>query len=284
VTDAAAHPDDQHKFQQAMNLVQSMNVEEAYEGVLRPLGRRRVLADLEKNCDLNTLMMAANTARQVRLTDLVDDTLKPLAKRQSAAVLTRTKPDGNEINQVYNLAQTLAMPELTEDVVKPAMRKLCQASKDGKPDLSHLSQTIHLIKSLGMKEAVPLALQGALAKEVDVWARATAVLFVAEAGTKDDLAKLEPLLKDTTGCGACGINAITINAELRDVVLAAQISAAGEKLEDYGFPYFKIIPGMKPADTSPGCMGFSSAAEREAAVKKWKDFQASRKKGEKSPG
>jgi hypothetical protein len=76
----------------------------------------------------------------------------------------------------------------------------------------------------------------------------------------------------------CGINSMTIHAELRDVVLVGLVSASGQNLADYGFPYFQLIPGIKPADVSPSCMGFPSGTEREAALKKWQGWAAGKKK------
>jgi hypothetical protein len=277
VAEAAAHPEDQGKFQLALNLAQALSLEEGYEGVLRPAARRRILADLEQPGDLNRLAQAAQLARQLRLTDTIEDTLKPLARRQAAALLDQA-PDANRINQVYSLAQTLATPELTQDVVKPALLKLCQTARGKPPDPGAFPQTMNLIKALRLKEAVPLALEGALAKGVNTWTRGTAIFFVAEHGAKEDMGRLEPLLKDTTSCGSCGINSTTIHSELRDVVLAALLFANGQNLADYGFPYFRLIPGIKPSDVSASCMGFAGNADREAALKKWQEWSASRKK------
>jgi hypothetical protein len=92
------------------------------------------------------------------------------------------------------------------------------------------------------------------------------------------VARLEPLLKDTTNCGAWSVNSTMINAEVRDVALAALIVANDQKLADYGFPCAKFFGGNKPTDIPPSCMGFPSKTEREAALKKWKEWSASRKK------
>jgi hypothetical protein len=150
--------------------------------------------------------------------------------------------------------------------------------RDRPADPATFPQTIQLARSLGLKEAVPLALQGARARAIDPWNRSTAVLFVGDFGTPEEVARLEPLLKDTSSCGAAGINAITVNAEMRDVVLAALVFHSGQSLADYGFPYFNLVAGVKPSDTSPGCMGFADSASREAALKKWQAWSASHKK------
>jgi hypothetical protein len=275
---ASQHPDDVNKFNQAVQLAQFLNLEGAFEGALRPAGRRRILADLEKApADAGKLVEAAQVAQQLRLQDVADDTLKPLARRL-AKDLVKDAPDANRICQVHNLAQSLALAELNEDAVKPALRKLLQASGDRLPAEPAFAQILQLARTLRMKEAVPVALRGALTKTLNPYMRSTAVFFVGEFGGKDDLTRLEPLLAETASVGGCGINSVSIQSELRDVVLAALVSASGQSLADYGFPYFRIIPGIKPADTSPSCAGFAGAADREAALKKWRQWSAARKK------
>jgi hypothetical protein len=275
---AAAAPNDLNKFNQAIHLAQYLNLEGVFEGALRPAGRRRILADLEQApSDTNKLVAAAQMAQQLRLQDVAEETLKPLARRL-AKDLAKEAPDANRISQVHTLAQSLALAELTEDAVKPALRKLFQTSGDRLPPEATFGQILQLARALHMKEAVPMALRGALTKTLNPFNRATAIFFVGELGGKEDHARLEPLLKDTASVGSCGINSMTIQSELRDVTLAALVAAGGQQPADYGFPYFRLIPGIKPADTSPSCTGFASAADREAAQKKWREWSASRKK------
>jgi hypothetical protein len=276
--EAAQHPEDQNKFYQAVNLAQYLNLEGAFEGALRPAGRRRILADLEKApTDPNRLVMAAQLAQQLRLQDVAEDTLKPLARRL-AKDLAGQQPDVARLTQVHSLAQALSLSELTEDAVKPALRRLQQTTGNRNPEEASFAPLMQLLRTLRMKEGVPLALRGAQAKGLNAYTRCNAIFFIGDVGTKEDVAKLEPLLKETTGVGTCGINSITIHAELRDVALATMVHASGENLADYGFPYFRIIVGIKPWDTSAGCLGFASAADREAALKKWQQHSASKNK------
>jgi hypothetical protein len=275
---AALHPEDNNKFHQAIHMAQYLNLDAAFEGALRPAGRRRILADLEQGpAEPNRLVNAAQLAQQLRLQDVAEDTLKPLARR-FAKDLVGKPPDAQHITQVHNLAQSLGLADLTENAVKPALRKLLTASNDGTPQEASFNQILQLTRTLQMKEGVPLAVRGALNKSFNTSTRSVAMFFIAEFGAKTDVARLEPLLKETAKVGSCGINSITIHAELRDVALAALIFASGQSLADYGFPYFRIVVGIKPSDTSPGCMGFANAADRDAAQKKWREWQAGKKR------
>ena len=38
----------------------------------------------------------------------------------------------------------------------------------------------------------------------------------------------------------------------------ALLVANGQNLADYGYPYFQIVQGVQPFQTSPGCVGFAS--------------------------
>jgi hypothetical protein len=278
VVQSALHLENRDRFQQAIHLAQYLGLEAALEGALRPAGRRRILADLEQGpTDPQRLVAAAQLAQQLRLSDVAEDTLKPLARRL-AGQLGSGPADATRIFQVHSLAQALAMPELNEAAVRPALRQLLQATGDRTPDEAAFSQTLQLARSLRMKEAVPLAVRGALAGGFNSYTRSSAILFVGDVGSREDVGRLAPLLKDTTSVGTCGVNSMTLHGELRDVALAALVFASGQSLADYGFPYFQLVVGIRPSDTSPSCMGFASAADREAALKKWQQWSATRKK------
>lgn len=278
IAEMAGQGADQNKIQQAMYLAQFLNMEAAYEGVLRPAARRLILADLEQaDVNFNNLLRSAQLAQQLRMSDLMNDTFKPVVRRH-VLPLKDQPPDANRIQQAFHIAQALGEQDLIKEAIKPAFGKLCQAAKDKKPDPGSFNGLLNLARSLGAKEAVPMVLQGALAKEIQPWDRATAAFMVGEHGTKEEVAKLEGLLKDTANCGSCGVNSTTINAELRDVALAMLIFRSGQSLADYGFPYFQIVPGANPFQSSPCFMGFSGSSDRDVAFKKWQAHQAASKK------
>jgi HEAT repeat protein len=275
MAEQCAKATDVNQIQQLVYLAQALNADSVFEGALRPAARRLILADLEQPDDFNRLSRSAQIASQVRLTDLMDNTLKPVVRRQ-AAPLKDQPPDANRINQVYQLAQTLGMKDVIDDSVKPAFLRLCAASR--KPEPGTFSGMLNLARALKIKEAIPMALQGASAKDIQAWERAAALFFIGEVGTKEDIARLEPLLKDTSGCGDCGINSTTLHAEIRDVALGVMVHKSGQSLAEYGFPYFQIVALADPFQSAPCFMGFPGNSERDAALKKWQAYQASRKK------
>lgn len=268
IADAAQHPDDENSFNNALNMARQLNMQEAIEAVLRPAARQRILALLEKPLDLNRLSTVIYQARNVELGDLIEDTLKPIFTKQATTLLA--DPDINRIQQFYNLAQSLGGNDLIATVVKPAFVKLLKTMA-ARPALDpSITNQFHLAKQLGvMPDMLPLARKAALAKELPGYGRGLAILAVIEFGTKDDLAALEPLLKDTTTVGSMGLNSSTVTAEIRDVVLGATLFKSGKSLADYGFPYFKVAPQVRPFDLPGSFLGFGNATERAAAHKKY---------------
>ncbi len=278
VVELAAGAKDVTQLQQAQQLAMFLNLDAAFEGVLRPAGQRLILADLAGGDDLTRLARDALMAGQLRLDQLRERTLKPLLRRHAVA-LREGPPDAGRIQQVFQTAQALAMQEAINDHVKPAFRRLCRTMRDRTMDSITLQTILALGRSLEPQEAVTLALQGAFAKTLSAWERGAAILFVGEFGTKEQVAQLEGLLKDTTSCGVSGISATNINTQLRDVALAALVFRSGQSLAEYGFPLFEMIPAANPFQNGSGLLGFASAADREAAQKKWQSSAAARKKG-----
>jgi hypothetical protein len=275
MAEQAAKATDINQVQQLVYLAQAINAESVFEGALRPAARRLILADLEQPEDFSRLSRSAMLASQVRLADLMDSTLKPVVRRQAAPLKTEA-PDPNRINQVYQLANTLGMKDVIDDSVKPAFLRLCASAR--KPEPATFSPMLNLARALKVKEAVPMALQGAMATNIQAWERAAALFYIGEVGSKEDITRLEPLLKDTAACGDCGVNSTMLHAEIRDVALGVMVHKSGQSLAEYGFPYFQIVALVDPFQSAPCFMGFPGPAQREAAQKKWQTYQASHKK------
>jgi hypothetical protein len=270
IVTVAQHPEDENRFQTAVNLARQLNLNEALEGVLRPVGRQRILAALEQPGDFNRFSQAVYQARNLDLADLLEDTIKPLFARQAASLLK--EPDFNRIQQLYYLSQNMGKNTFVEDLIKPAYLKHLKDLEARKAIDSQAIDQIYFARQLGCgKDLLPLARRAALAKEIAGHSRGMAVLVVLEFGGKEDLAALEPLLTDTANAGTMGFNQVTVTAEVRDVVLGGLIFKSGKSLADFGFPYFKAAPQVRPFDMPPSFLGFSSAAERTAAFKKWEE-------------
>jgi hypothetical protein len=277
VVELARRATDASGVQQAEYLARALGLEPAFDGVVRPAARRVILADLEQSDDLTRLVRSAHLARQLQLADLSEHTLQPLVRRHAAG-LSGGSPDVGRLQQVYNAAEVLGVRDAIDEAVKPAFGRLCRSLGGREPDPATLTAALQLARSLRDPAAVPLALRAAFSRQVPSWERAAAVLFVGELGGKADLARLEGLLGDTADCGSGGFNWTTINAQLRDVALAALVFRSGQALADYGFPYFETFPGANPFQSASGFLGFAGETDRAAALKKWQAWSA-RKRG-----
>jgi len=135
------------------------------------------------------------------------------------------------------------------------------------------AQTATVALALGLPEARDWAMQMIQDRKQPGLVRGWSVLLAAKVGGKEAIAKLEPLLSDTTVIGTFQLGKTKLTTELGDVTLAVLLQSSGQKPEMYGFPYFQAVPGLKSLP-SPDRLGFADAATRQAAHKKW---QASRK-------
>jgi hypothetical protein len=277
VVAATRGPFDPNRFNQALNLARQLNMQETTETVLKPYARERVIAVVEESDDLGRLTEAAQLARNVGLQDVLNETLRPVVARATSEAL-KGSPDLTRITQAHGLMLTLAMRDDIDKTLKPAFRKALSSAESQPFNAATFSQTLNLARGMALKEAVPYALKGAEAKQLDPHSRGMGLLYVAQHGGKEHIARLEPLLADTTSLGQAGINGTTLNTQMRDVALAAMIALSGQKLGDYGYPYFQLVPGLDLSSASAVLAGLPSDTARETALKKYKEWAAAQKK------
>jgi hypothetical protein len=77
--------------------------------------------------------------------------------------------------------------------------------------------------------------------------------------------------------GSAVIRQKKLTAQLRDVALVVLVRLTGQQPADYGFPYLQAVPGLKTLP-SPDRLGFAGDPDREAALKKWKEWSAGQKR------
>lgn len=272
-------PGDINKFYQAQNMARLLQLNEAVEGVLQPAARKIILETLEQSSgDLNRMTQVMSLARSMDLGDMVEDTLKPWARRQAAS-LNGQSGDLARITQLHQAAQMLGLRDVIDNDIKPVFRKVVQSAADQPINQGVANQVLNLARTMGVKEAAPYALKVALARgELNAHTRGTAILFLADHGSKEEVSRLEVLLDDTASVGATGFNWTTIHAEIRDVALGVLVHHSGQSLAEFGFPYFQAVPGAKLSSTWPGSLGFADAKSREETQKKWKEWSMSQKK------
>jgi hypothetical protein len=161
----------------------------------------------------------------------------------------------------------------------PMSRKLLLAFLEQRNNAQTAQQVFYIAKQLGLKEAAPLATKVLNDKAVPGYTRGMAALFLGQVGGKDHAKDLEKLLEDTTSLGQLRTGTVTINAQMRDVALAALIMTSGQNVFDYNFPYLQNFRGFRGEMNLPASYyGFSDDASRAAALKKWKDSQVEAKK------
>jgi hypothetical protein len=183
---------------------------------------------------------------------------------------------------IYNLAN---QPQPRTGFQNNAVaRKLLVAYLEHRTDPNLLQQNLYMVMNFDLKESVGWALKLAKDKNTQPYVRATALGAVGKLGGKDNIKELEPFLTDTTQLGQTQFNMVRIQTEVRDVALAMLVQLTGQQLDDYGFPYLtQIQPGLRANQQqvvffSPTLLGFSDAAGRDAAFKKWKAWSDASKK------
>jgi hypothetical protein len=72
-----------------------------------------------------------------------------------------------------------------------------------------------------------------------------------------------------------------VDTELRDVALASMIMLSGGNVQEYDFPYLKILRLNQNSYLSYNYFGFSDNNQRDAAFKKFKESQEKKKEEKK---
>src|SRR5262249_4347179 len=133
---------------------------------------------------------------------------------------------------------------------------------------------LYMAQNLQLKEALPRALKTVNSKQAPAYTRGMAVLFVGQLGGREHMKEIDKLLTDQTQMGAIRTGTMTINAQMRDVALAALIQLSGQDIQNYNFPYMQNYRGFQgPINLPPYYYGFADDARRAPAFKKWKDSQ-----------
>ena len=105
--------------------------------------------------------------------------------------------------------------------------------------------------------------------------RGYAVVGYAKLAKPDQWGLLESLLTDERSIGTWQMNNVNINAQVRDVALAALVKLHLLDAKTYGFERLQENP---PYLFNPITAGFESAELRTKAMKKWQEFAETRKK------
>lgn len=132
-----------------------------------------------------------------------------------------------------------------------------------------LRRGIDLAARNDIRECAPAILD--IAKDVGtpITTRATALIGFGRLGTREDLKKLEPFVKDEVRVATTIINGVRSTVEMRDIALGAAVQLVGEDLSDFGFER-KIPAGL--TSVSYTYFAFSTDEKRAAAHAKWTEW------------
>lgn len=155
----------------------------------------------------------------------------------------------------------------------PQARKLLGAWVGRRVGANTAYQNMMLAMQFDLKEGLGPALDMVKNTGTHASQRAYAIVAVGKLGSKDHLPEIEKLLADTSVCAAYQVNEARISTETRDVALAVLVHLTGQNLKEYGFDRVQSNPQML---FYPYTLGFADNARRDTAMKKWRDWQASR--------
>ena len=124
----------------------------------------------------------------------------------------------------------------------------------------------------------PLLRRAVRTEGVQGFAKAYAMTYLVQRNGTDELPLLKSRLDDTTGVGVGNNNGVTL--QVRDVALALSAHLTGQDVKSYGFDFPN---GNNPAVVTnyPSGYGFSSDEKRDAAHRKWREWEATPRKDEK---
>lgn len=130
--------------------------------------------------------------------------------------------------------------------------------------------------NLNLPEVAEIGLKVIRGKKAKAHGLALALAVVGKHGKREHAKEMEQFLNDRTLVGNVVMNNQRGTTEVRDVALAMMVHLTGQQQKDYGFPFLQQNNAWLKFHYH--FMGFSSDAQRDQALRKWKSWQASQKK------
>jgi hypothetical protein len=158
------------------------------------------------------------------------------------------------------------------------VRKLLGAWVGRRVGANTAYQNMMLAMQFNLKEGLAPALDMVKSTGTHASQKAYAIVAVGKLGSKDHLPEIEKLLGDASVCAAYQVNETRISTETRDVALAVLVHLTGQNLKDYGFDRVQSNPQML---FYPYTLGFPDTPKRDAAMKKWRDWQTAQQTAQK---
>lgn len=158
-------------------------------------------------------------------------------------------------------------------------------SRTSPEDLNNIAYVANNLRQI--KETTALLRRVVTTEGVQGWAKGQALMFLVQRNGKDEQPFLKTLLQADTVVTTVwlGNNRMGVPnqapCQLRDVALAMLITQAGQDMKKYGFEF---PPGVNPnpQNINFGTYAFTSDEQRNAAIKRWAEWEAAQqKKGQK---
>lgn len=123
-------------------------------------------------------------------------------------------------------------------------------------------------------------------KDAPVHLRVQAIAFVAKFGDRNAIPTLEALVGDRSIVGSCKVNGVELHSQVGDVALGVMIKLSGQELEDFHFPWSRLIDGkVGPPILAKRSyflfhrqFGFDDDAARQLAHRTWREWRSATKK------
>jgi hypothetical protein len=145
-------------------------------------------------------------------------------------------------------------------------------------DLSHyaLVSAAHSLPTV--KETTPLMRRAAQTDGVQPHIKAQAMLHLVQRHDKEELAVLKSQLTNDglISQQRLGLD-VTLRCQVRDVALALSVHLSGQDVRDYGFEFVNGFNAGQVTTNYYG-YGFTTDEKRDAAFRKWREWEASPRK------
>lgn len=243
--------------------------------------------------DRRNQMYGQLTQRQVRAFDPSAPppplTLTDIAALLAAEVVvpTRHVPRIGQLGFAVTGAHFLLQPASTAALASDtadhaaAYRRLLGRWLDGHTDPVDLSnytliRAAHDLRSV--REAVPLLRRAAQTDGVQGYVRAQAMVYLVQRGGKDELPALKSQMASEATVTTQQINKdVRLTSQVRDVALALSVHATGQDVRGYGFEFANGYTAAQVATNYFG-YGFTTDEKRDAAFRKWREWEAAERK------
>ncbi|MEX2120320.1 MAG: hypothetical protein WD847_12055 [Pirellulales bacterium] len=137
-------------------------------------------------------------------------------------------------------------------------------------------QNLMLALRYGLKDGIEPALDMVQAPGTPPQMLQYAVLALGKLGSREHVADLEPLLQNETVCANQEVDDQEVQTQVRDVALAALVRLTGQQAREYGF--LRAQDNAMILFNTPS-FGFADPSQREAALKKWRDWSQAQPDG-----